>query len=178
MRFEQDLLRALKQKNIKNISMFGWSLGGFVAADFSSKHTDIVNRLVLVAIRKKYKPAEIEFARQQLIIDKNRYLNRFYIQCFPKRRDMDWFKKHLLKNYCNKFDLDYLVQTLGYLGHTKIKTHMLRNINRIKIIHGRLDRIAPIQEAVEIKNGLKHAELLVIEDAGHAPFLKKDCNKI
>jgi pimeloyl-ACP methyl ester carboxylesterase len=170
--FEQDLLRALRQRHLRNVSMLGWSLGGFVAAEFSSKYSDIVDGLVLVAIRKRYRPEEIEYARQQLIGNKNRYLKRFYIQCFPKRRDMDWFRRYLFKDYCNKFSLDYLLQTLEYLGDLEIRPNMLKNIHRIKIIHGELDKIAPIQEAIEIKNGLRHAELLVIKDTGHAPFLK------
>jgi len=177
-RFEKDFLRVLRKKNIKNISMFGWSLGGFVAADFSSRYKDIVDELVLVAIRKKYRPQEIEFARQHLIEDKRGYLNRFYIQCFTKRRDIGWFKKNLLKDYCNKFSLNYLLQTLEYLGHAEIKTDMLKDVKKLKIIHGKLDTIAPLQEAIDIKNSLRHGELLLIEDAGHAPFLRRDFNKL
>ena len=177
-RFEKDFLRFLRKNNIKNISMFGWSLGGFVAADFSSRHKDRIDELILVAIRKKYRPEEIEFVRQYLIRDRQRYLNRFYMQCFSEKRYMDWFKKNLFKDYSRRFSLDYLLQTLEYLKYAEIKADMLKGIKRLKIIHGKLDRIAPLQEAIDIKDSLRYAKLLLIEDAGHAPFLQDNLKQI
>src|SRR3989338_731284 len=40
--FTESLLDALKEHNIERVSLFGHSLGGFVAAEFAAEHPDLV----------------------------------------------------------------------------------------------------------------------------------------
>ncbi|NQT28027.1 MAG: alpha/beta hydrolase, partial [Candidatus Omnitrophica bacterium] len=104
--FEANLLKALEEKRIKKVSLFGWSLGGFLAAEFSIMHPKLVKELILVSIRKKYKQEEITGIKELLKKSKKGYLYRFYGQCFSKQMSLSWFKKNLLKTYCEDFDLE------------------------------------------------------------------------
>ena len=61
--FENNLLSSLKERKIKKVSFFGWSLGGFAAYSFVLKHTKLVDKLILISIRKKYKKEEIELVK-------------------------------------------------------------------------------------------------------------------
>ena len=174
--FEKDLLETLKENNITKISLLGWSLGGFLAAEFASEYTDLIDKLILVSIRKKYKKEEISKIKKRLNKNKRGYLYWFYTQCFPEKEKMSYFKKNLLKDYCDRLNLDYLLTTLDYLERAEIRPEVLKKIEKIKIIHGGFDKIAPIQEALDIKNDLLQAEFITIDKAGHIPFFKDTFN--
>lgn len=168
--FEKNLIAFLKENKIEKISLFGHSMGGFVAKEFASKYKDFVSELILISIRKRYEASGLEKIRRHLKKNKRGYLYKFYSQCFSNKEDMSWFKKNLLETYCKQLDLDYLLKTLDYLEKSEIKVDTLSNIKKITIIHGRRDQIAPIQEAIEIKERLPHARFVCIEDAGHIPW--------
>jgi len=175
--FEVNLLKVLKEKGMKKISLFGWSLGGFLAAEFSTKHPNLIEELILVSIRKKYKQEEMAGIGELLKKSKKGYLYKFYGQCFFKQENLSWFKKNLLKAYCGRFDLEYLLKTLDYLEKAEINTQGLSGIERIKIIHGERDQIAPIDEAREVQENIAGSQLITIKDCGHIPFLEEDLGK-
>ena len=175
--FENIILNALEEKGIEKVSLFGWSLGGFLAAEFSTKHPNLVEELILVSIRKKYKQEEIAGIGELLKKSKKGYLYKFYRQCFFKQENLSWFKKNLFKIYCQDFDIKYLLKTLDYLKKAKINTQGLAGIERIKIIHGESDEIAPIDEAREVQERIAGSQFLTIKDSGHIPFLEEDLGK-
>ena len=175
--FENNILNALREQGIGKVSLLGWSLGGFLAAEFATKYPDLVEELILVSIRKKYKQEEIAGIGELLKKSKKGYLYKFYGQCFFKQENLNWFKKNLFKAYCQRFDLDYLLKTLDYLEKAKINTQGLSGIERIKIIHGERDRIAPIDEAREVQENIAGSQFLTIKDSGHIPFSEVDLGK-
>lgn len=170
--FQEGLLGALRKNNIKKITLLGWSLGGFVAAKFASQYSDIIDEIILISIRKRFGTEEITSTKDGLKKDKREFLHRFYIQCFSCRKEMHWFRENLLEDYCERFSLEYLLGTLEYLGQAVMKPAFLNGVKKITIVHGELDRIAPIQEALDIKNVLPSAKFIVVRDSGHLPFLK------
>ena len=172
--FEKDLLAALKENNIREISLFGHSMGGFIATEFASKHRDLIKEIILVGIRKRYPAAGLTEVRNNLKKNKKGFLYKIYAQSFSNAEDMSYFKKNLLKAYCEGLDVDDLLRDLDYLEDTEIKGELLNGAKKITIIHGQHDRIAPIEEAIDIRNSLPHAKFVRVEGAGHIPFLKKD----
>ncbi len=175
--FENVILNALEEKGIEKVSLFGWSLGAFLAAEFSTKHPNLIEELILVSIRKKYKQEEITGIGELLKKSKKGYLYKFYGQCFFKQENLSWFKKNLFKIYCQDFDIKYLLKTLDYLKKAKINTQGLAGIERIKIIHGERDEIAPIDEARGVQERIAGSQFLTIKDSGHIPFLEEDLGK-
>ena len=79
-----------------------------------------------------------------------------------------------MKRYLEKMELRALLQELDELSRHEVSPEYLKNVKRIKIVHGEKDRIAPIGEAREIKNELPRAEFIAFRGAGHLPFLRKD----
>ena len=175
--FTENLSRFMKKNQIEKISLFGFSLGGFAAAEFAYKYPDLIDELILVSIRKGYNAKEISEIKNLLKRNKEAYLCKFYEQCFYREEQMRWFKGNLLKIYCEQMDLDHLLKALDYLENAKIKPELLNSIKNIKIIHGECDSIAPVQEAIDISKSLKHAKFISIKNAGHIPFLEKDFGK-
>ncbi len=171
--FEREFLEALAANNLKKISLLGWSLGGFAAVELICKYREVIDEVILVGIRKKYKVKEIEPIKDYLKKNKAAYLYKFYTQCFFNKEDKLWFRKSLLKDYCEKFDLDYLLKTLDYLTEREISPELLAGVGKLRIIHGQYDQIAPIHEALEIARGLPHAVFIKISDEGHLPLRNK-----
>ncbi|MBU0694411.1 MAG: alpha/beta hydrolase [Candidatus Omnitrophica bacterium] len=175
--FGDELLKAIGENNLKFVSLFGFSLGGFLAAEFACKYPSLIDELILVSIRKKYNKKELEKIEGYLKKNKKAYLYKFYNQCFPNEKDAAWFKDKLLREYCRCFSLGYLIETLNYLKNAKMNIPSLVSQNKIKIIHGELDSIAPLREAAAVKHSLPQAKLICVKNKGHIPFLERDFAK-
>lgn len=170
--FIKDLKQFLDKKNINKISLFGWSLGGFCAAGFAGSYPHQVDQLILAGIREKYSRQGIARIKSYLLRNKNAYLCRFYKQCFYQPQAWMEFKRNLLALYCEKFALGYLLETLAYLEQARINIERLNRVEKIKIIHGQYDKIAPIQEAKRIAKSLPQAEFVEVKAAGHGECVK------
>ncbi len=171
--FEEGLLGAVRRYGLGRISILGHSMGGFAASEFTPRHPDLVDTLFLVSVRKRYPAGGLAEIRKHLRKSKRGYLYKFYRACFSDEEEMAWFKENLLRKYCKELDLNRLLDTLDYLEESEIRPESLRGIGRLTIIHGRHDRIAPLDEAADIKSGLPGARFICLDGAGHMPFLKK-----
>ena len=172
--FKENLLMVLSQNKIKKISLFGWSLGGYLVSDFACKCTEFVDKLILVGIRDSYDYEQINQIKDYLKKNKRAYLYKFYMSCFYNKDILSWFKKNLLKEYCELLTLDWLLTTLDYLAGASIDTDNLKNVVHVDFIHGEYDRIAPIEEARLVQSRLNNSAFFTIKDTGHAPFLEKE----
>ena len=175
--FAQKLLEAIKNKGLEKISLLGWSLGAFLAADFSLKLPELIDELILIGVRPKYLPEELSQARILLKRDKTAYLYKFYSRCFFRPEKLAWFKKNLMKTYFTDFELEFLLSGLDYLETAVLNLEGLKRLGKIKIIQGQNDEIAPTAEARAVKQNLPQAELILVENSGHAVFLEADIEK-
>lgn len=172
--FEQKLLEAIKGSGRGKISLLGWSLGSFLAADFSAKFPKVIDQLILVGIRSKYPSQQLFQIRTLLKRNQKAYLGKFYQQCFFQKEKFVWFKENFMKAYLEDFKLESLLSGLDYLEKATLDTQSLKALPRINIIHGQNDKIAPLAEAKAIKETLPQAEFIAVEDTGHAAFLEAD----
>lgn len=169
------LLEAIKNNRLDKISLLGWSLGSFLAADFSIKFPELIDKLILVGVRKKYMVDRLREIKSLLIRGKQGYLSGFYRQCFYNQEARLKFKIGLMKDYLKELDLTFLLEGLDYLAQAKLDVTALKNLNhKIILVQGKEDNIAPLVEAERIKNDLPQAKFIPIEEAGHAVFLEKN----
>lgn len=177
--FEKGLKKAMEEYKLKKISMLGWSMGGFIASEFASRHRDNVDEIIFVSVREKYDPAEIEYIKMYLRKNCRGFLYKFYESCFSEfeRARFGWFKNNLLKDYIDQISADILFEGLDYLSGRQFDTGGLRG-QKVKFIHGEEDKVAPISEALKLKEGLPQAEFISLEKCGHIPFLNTDFNSI
>lgn len=167
---EQDLLNNAPGKKM---TILGYSLGGFLAADFAVKYPQFIQGLILLGIRRSYQPQLLKYVRQHLLENRRAYLYSFYLDCFSAldRAGLAWFRKHLLKRYLNEMKLKELSLGLDYLASSKIEPARLKVLKDIRIFHGKEDKIAPIAEACSLKEELPQAKFFKLEGVGHISFL-------
>ncbi len=169
--FETEFLEFAEQNNIKKISVFGWSLGGYCAADFAVKHPEMVEELILVSVKKKYDKEGIDTVKRHIKDSRKAYLYKFYYECFSKdeTEKLKWFKGALMKEYLDKFDAEKLFEGLDYLLNTQLDINKLKNL-KVKFIYGMKDRIVPLNEIIALKKELPDGEFVFIDEGGHLPF--------
>jgi pimeloyl-ACP methyl ester carboxylesterase len=173
--FRQELMDALERMRIGQVSFFGWSQGGFLAAEFADKYPEKVREVTLLGIRTRYNPEALQDVAGKLKKNKRAYLYKFYRECFADsdREPWQWFKENLLHDYLDNLNLENLLSGLDYFSRVRLDPGALAKVEKVRIFHGEDDRIAPLSEAIEIKAQLAQAELVVLPGTGHAAFLSR-----
>lgn len=176
---ENELPVVLDKYHLEKISILGWSLGGFVACALGQKHPERIKKITLVGIRKRYEKDLLAKTKNLLPENKKAILYQFYRDCFSsnEHKAFLWFKNNLFPNYLVDLDLSCLHEGLDYLSTAEINPLALNKLS-INIIHGEKDKVAPIQEALEISNALAQANYFCIAGAGHIAFLNPEFKSI
>lgn len=174
--FNQELLDVLEQNKIERVSFFGWSQGAFLATDFALKNPHKTDELFLLSVRKRYEKNSLRQVKENLEKNKVECLSKFYADCFSTfdNEGAGWFKKNLLNSYLKEMAIEDLIGGLDYLAFAEIKPELLGGFSKIKIFHGRLDRIAPFIEAQRIEEELRQATLIDFPKLGHNLFLNRE----
>ncbi|MDO9566318.1 MAG: alpha/beta hydrolase [Candidatus Desulfaltia sp.] len=174
-RFSADLMSALVENQIKKVSLFGWSMGGFLAISFLEEYGwEFAEEIFLVSMRKSYPKKEIDSQIALLIKDRRLYLSRFYRNCFiGQKRTFEWFKERVFSSYIEMLDLEFLLNGLEYLMQQTLETAALKE-NPVRIIHGEKDRIAPYSEIVQMAKDISFPRIVAFKKSGHLPFLEPD----
>ncbi|NLE30175.1 MAG: alpha/beta hydrolase [Phycisphaerae bacterium] len=170
--FADDLHHWLSARNLQNVSLLGWSMGGFLAAELAGKFPSQVHELFLLSVRQTFDPQSLDDIRQLLEKDRRAYLYGFYLQCFRhcSREIIAQFKRTLLKPYLECMTLPELLRGLDYLARTKIDTTRLSAIPAIHFLHGLLDEITPVTEAQNLASAISGASFHCYPNLGHLIF--------
>lgn len=162
--FTDDLYQLLLQNKINNLTIHGFSLGGFLAVAFAKKHPHLVSAINLYGIRAQYPAQEIKQVRALITRNKTAFLKKFYQNGFYATALYKNFEKDLWPDYKN-FDLPILLQTLDLLESLAIHAADINSQTQLKIYHGQYDRIAPVSEIQSLTN--QNSSALTVVPYGH-----------
>lgn len=154
------------------MTVVGWSLGGFLAAEFAREYPDRVRRVVLVGIRRAYPAADISAVRESLLRDREACLSTFYAQCFFPARPTAYrrFRAGLQAAYLREMDGGALHEGLSYLEGARLSGETLPACP-VAIVHGGKDVVAPFAEAERLAREGGNATFHPLPGAAHAAFL-------
>ncbi len=154
------------------VTVVGWSLGGFLAAEFARENPDRVRRVVLVGIRREYPAADVEPILRSLSSDPGGCLSGFYTRCFypsqiPAYRK---FRGGLQAAYLREMDGGALREGLSYLAAARLSRGTLPACP-VAIVHGEDDVIAPLAEAEDVARECGNGTFHPLPGVAHAAFL-------
>ncbi len=156
------------------VTLLGWSLGGFLAAEFAREYPERVGRAILVGVRRAYPAGDVEAAREALLRDREACLSGFYAQCFfpSQKAALRRFRAGLQKEYLREMDEGTLLPGLSYLAAARLSGDLLPRCP-VVLVHGEGDVVAPADEAEGVARESGRAAFLRIPGAAHAAFLSE-----
>jgi pimeloyl-ACP methyl ester carboxylesterase len=177
--FAPELEESLNKNHLGQISLLGWSLGGFLAADFCRRFPERVKELFLLGMRRQYPKDALRGINLKLAKNKKAWLYKFYQSIFAKAdtRAWDQFKQSLWPDYSRSLGLEDLVLGLEYLSRAELNPQALGGIKKIRVFHGEEDLVVPLAESEALKSCLPHAEFFRLKNAGHACFFSPEFTK-
>jgi pimeloyl-[acyl-carrier protein] methyl ester esterase len=154
------------------VTLVGWSLGGFLAAEFAREFPERVARAVLVGVRRAYPAEELATMRERLLRDRAACLSVFYAQCFLPTQTASFrrFRAHLQAEYLRVMDAETLLAGLSYFAGARLSGDLLP-MCPVVLAHGERDAVAPVEEAEGIARESGRASFCRIPGAAHAAFL-------
>ncbi len=169
--FKAGLQDHLASASIEKVSLFGWSLGGFLAAEFALSNPGRIDSLHLIGVRKRYDSGALSEIKARLRKNKDAYLHRFYQNCFAGCPDNGGFSR-----FKENTRLEDLILGLEYLAEAEMRPESLKPLKKVRVYYGGRDKISPLQEILELKSeasrlGLANIDFIFFPELGHAPFL-------
>ena len=151
------------------VILVGWSLGGFLAAEFAREFPERVARAVLVGVRKAYPAEDVAAVREELLRDRAACLSGFYARCFFPSRTASFrrFRGGLQKEYLRDMDEGTLLEGLSFLATARLSAGSLPPCP-VAIVHGEKDVVAPVAEAEELARESGRASFRLLPGAAHA----------
>jgi len=170
--FSRRLAAFLDRTGRGPVTVVGWSLGGFLAAEFAREYPDRVRRVVLVGIRREYPEGDVAGVLRSLSSDPGSCLTAFYARCFfpsqmPAYRR---FRAGLQAVYLREMDGEALREGLSYLASARLSRETLPACP-VAIVHGGKDVVAPLAEAEGVAREGGNATFHPLPGAAHAAFL-------
>ena len=170
--FPRRLAAFLDSKARGQVTVVGWSLGGFLAAEFARDFPDRVRRVVLVGIRRAYPEGDVAEVLRSLSADPGACLAGFYAQCFYPSQMAAYrrFRSGLQAAYLREMDGGALREGLSYLAGARLSGETLPACP-VAIVHGEKDVVAPFAEAEGVAREGGNATFHRLPGAAHAAFL-------
>jgi pimeloyl-ACP methyl ester carboxylesterase len=159
----------LKFLNLKNVTLVGSSMGGWIAMEMAVRDTSRIKSLVLVSpagiAAPGVQPADIFLLPPEEVI-KNLYFDEKLAQARlaqPEEVDISLKNRHTTARLAWEPRL-----------HDPFLPKWLHRIDvPVKIVWGRQDRILPVGFVEEFKRLLPKAQMHIIENSGHLPQAEK-----
>lgn len=169
---EDRLIAFLDQKGIHQVSILGWSMGGYVADQFVQKYPARIDQLILSGMRPHYTIEGIVAVQNLLKMSRESYLAAFYKTCFSKSQMVhwQWFKSRVLSDYLQQFNLEVLLDGLDYLAQHHLSPQYYP-VNRTTVFYGEYDKIAPYESILPLKETYPQLQWRMVPKAGHFPQL-------
>lgn len=168
----------LNQINLNKVSLFGWSMGAYIADQLMLTYPEKVSEIILISAKPNYPLKDIQYVKKKLSQNRVGYLYQFYKMCFSKYEINEWryFKKNFLQYYLETQTNDILMNSLDFLSKSILQVNQYEKNRPIKIIQGQCDEIAPLLEIQSylMNLNLKDMTLKIENQSGHIPFLKSD----
>lgn len=183
--FARDILELCEELNINNINFIGWSLGCYVIFKLFEIAPEIIRSVILVGGTAKFlkgggfefgfEEANLRLMRRRLNRDSDSALLDFrrsiFLESEIKRADF----KNMWKIFSGdpQFDKEALILGLDILERADFRNEIREFQIPVLIICGEGDSITPKGASEYMHDVIDDSSLVIIKDAGHAPFLTR-----
>jgi len=156
--FAKDVLRYMQQQNIENLSIFGYSMGGYVAMWLAKNYPEKINKLITLATKFYWDEIiatkEIKMLNAEAIEQK---IPAFANQLKQRHAPNDW-----------KLVMQKAAEMLMNLGvNNTLKTEEYSSVAPCLLLLGDCDKMVTLDETVAVYKQLPNAQLGVLPNTPH-----------
>lgn len=157
--FASDVLGYMKENNIEQANVFGYSMGGYAAVYLAKHHPEKINRIITLAT--KFYWDEATAAKEIKMLDANTIRQK--LPAFADKL----YERHLPNNW--KAVLAETIIMLTALGsHNTLSIDDYTSINTpCLILLGDRDKMVTLDETVAVYKQLPNAQLCVLPNTQH-----------
>ena len=167
--FADQVLHYLNEKSIEKVSIFGYSMGGYVALLLASHHPTRVNKIFTLATKFLWTPAIVSQEIKMLNADNILEKIPAFAQTLEKRHQPNDWKKLLQKTAA-------MMTQLG--NEAPLKDVDLAHLELPVLIGiGDKDAMVTLEETIHAYRQLKNGNLLVLPKTQH-PIEKADKERL
>lgn len=157
--FAADVLRFLDEKNIEKVSVFGYSMGGYVGMYIAKHHPDRINKVVTLAT--KYDWNEQIAAKEVLMLNPAKIEAKLpaFAQTLNERfAPADW--KIALQKTAEMMIALGADNTLKLIDYASVTTPAL-------LLLGDRDKMVAVDETIAVFKALPNAQLCILPNTQH-----------
>lgn len=175
--FSNFLEKFLKSLDIKNTFIIGSSLGGQIAAEYTSTHCESVEKLILISpsgMMKQPTPALDAYIMAALYPNEQSAKNAFEVmEGSGKSVPMDIIHGFVTRMKLPNAKHAFMSTLLG-LKNSDLITKKLVNISSpTLIIWGTNDPVIPITFANDFVSSIKNCQFYEMNECGHTPYVQE-----
>lgn len=166
-----DLLDIL---GLKQVTLVGHSLGGWLAAEFASFFPERVKNLVLISaggLRVANAPIVDVFALSPEQLAMVCFYDLSSAMVLASQRDLSNMKKLMLQDYKERTMVAKIAWQLGY--SPKLAGRLRRITAKTLVIWGKDDQLVPLAHAEAYCQAITGAKLALLNECGHMPPLEQ-----
>ncbi len=178
--FAKDLQGLLDHLKLRKINLLGYSLGGCIALQFAYENPQRVNQLILMSTTAggALYTSPGEDVLNRLLNPQGSYTQEMFMDTFSlclSERNVQKYEKELSEIY--QSSSPHLAPRITLSGQLKAyrdfdaKSYLPKIVQRVKIIHGKNDRLTPVDNARKLADHLANAELIILDDCEHCPHI-------
>lgn len=180
------IISLMKYFNIDKAILVGNSLGGEVALNLAIKHSEKINKLILIDSAGYQKNKEIT----KLLVKLGRFklVAKLLERCNTKnfvRKIIRWatfndkiIDRKMVNGYYKpmktKGAVEAFIELVKNLSYTEFDYEKVKNIEiPTLIIWGKEDKWIPVSDAYRLHRDIKNSKLVILENCGHGPQEEK-----
>jgi pimeloyl-ACP methyl ester carboxylesterase len=178
--FAEDVITLIEKLNIDQAYICGLSMGGFVALKIALTQPKKVKGLILIDTAARISPKSMETAGRwgKILMEKG-------LDAYIEAEINDIFHPMFLRRHKDEVKVfadsmrnrDPATIMRIQRGYTNSPITLDKEIKNIKvptlIIHGKEDKVIPVEEAEFINKQIRNSQIVIIPFAGHAAILER-----
>ena len=170
--FVEFLQGFMESQNIRKAALVGNSLGGWIAADFTAQHPDLVSNLVLVnSAGLRFGQGPIPDLNPSSLAGMRQVLELIF---YNKQMVTDELVHYAFTNHLKDNDGYTVQRTLAGFAQDQFEESKLAAIRvPTLVIWGRNDDLIPLSKGEQFHQGIAGSKMAVINQCGHVPELEK-----
>lgn len=157
--FATDVLRYMEKQKLKRVSIFGYSMGGYVGMYLAKHHSEAVDKIATLAT--KYYWDESVAAKEQQMLDPQKIEIKVpaFAQTLKERHGPQEWKQVLGKTA-------EMMQDLGQTNTLQLQDY--KDIAQPSLIMlGDRDKMVSLDETRDVYNSLPNAQLAILPNTAH-----------